>query len=706
MDLKLGQELLAYIFSNEGLLGQALEGYEERIGQTAMADQILHAYLEDKIALTEAGTGIGKSLAYLAVAMLWTAKRQERTVISTHTIALQHQLIEKDIPFLQKTLELDLEATLVKGMQNYLCLRKLEEAEEAADLFATDESRRDFDRLRGWAGNATSGCRSSLPFSVSSQSWERFGAHADDCSSASCPHFRSCFFFQARRKAEESQLLVVNHHLLLTDLVVKADEQRVQEKTILPSFQRLVIDEAHHLEEVAFEVFSNHTDWIALIKLINRFFLYRDDPEGRTRILEKALEKSGQATHVLTIDLPAQKQEILRKLERAFNLLKQFIDQHCLQYERRLRVKLDWRNEAIWSDSVVPAFKDAADLIMKWVISWQALCALGSSEESVIGEILMLASRLEDRAKFILLFFDLDMDWKKYVRWIEFEEDKTIRLIEVSLDLAEKMRTVLFSPLRTTVLCSATLCQGQDFSFVKQRLGIEKDEGVNEAAFNSPFDYKNRTRFVVPNDLPEPTAKEFVQKAIDAVAALVQASQGGALVLFTSTEMLREACCSLMQRKELAEYLFLRQGELGRNALFTRFNESPKAVLLGVDSFWEGVDIPGDALRLVIIVKLPFHALQDPLVEALQEQISLKGGNPFYDYSVPKAVMKFKQGFGRLMRRKEDRGIVVCLDKRIFTKNYGKRFLKTLPNCEKVFLPMQELETMVSRFFGSDVKHI
>lgn len=699
MDVKLGLELLAYIFSKEGLLGQALEEYEERAGQIGMASQVLSAYLEDKVALTEAGTGIGKSLAYLATALLWAAKRQERTVISTYTIALQHQLIEKDIPFLQKALELHLDVVLVKGMQNYLCLRKLEEAEETLDLFTNNENRREFDRLRIWSEETASGCKSSLPFHVSYQSWEVFSAKADDCSSSKCPHFRSCFFFKARRKAEEAQLLVVNHHLLLNDLKVKADEQRAQEKTILPSFERLVIDEAHHLEEVAFEVFSNHTDWIALIKLINRFFVYRDDPEGKIRVLEKALEKSGQATHVLTIDLPAQKNEILRKLERAFNLLKQFLEKHTLPYEKRLRVRIDWEKEESWGESVVPAFKEAADLIMKWVVSWQNLCAQDSSEESVISEIRMLASRLEDHVKFLYRFFDLAMDWKGYVRWIELEEEKTIHLIEAAIDVAEKMRTILFSPLRTTALCSATLCQGQDFSFVKQRLGLVDEGSVSEATFLSPFDYENRTQFVVPSDLPEPTAKDFTSKAIEAIAKLIQASRGGALVLFTATEMLRETYSSLMGKRELNDYTFLRQGELGRSALFERFNETEKAVLLGVDSFWEGVDIPGDALRLVILVKLPFHALQDPLVEALQEQISLKGGNPFYDYSVPKAVMKFKQGFGRLMRRKEDRGMVVCLDKRLFTKNYGKRFLKALPNCQKLFLPMQELETIVSEFF-------
>ncbi len=677
-------ELLAYIFSKEGLLGQAFEEYEEREGQIAMASQVFEAYQEDMIALTEAGTGIGKSLAYLATAMLWAAKRKERTVISTYTIALQHQLIEKDIPLLQKALELDLEAVLVKGMQNYLCLRKLDEAEELFSLFSEDESRKEYDRLRIWSDESSTGCKSSLPFNVQSSTWDRYNADPDDCSSSRCPRYRDCFFFQARRKAEEAQLIVVNHHLLLHDLEVKALEGGSREKTILPPFERLIVDEAHHLEEVGFDVFSQHVDWIGLIKLMNRFLSYREDPEGRMRILQKVLN-----VDTALLNFNGEKLEILRKLERAFFLLRNFIAAQEKK-EKRLRMQREWQTTHVWAEEIVPAFIEAVELIEKWTVRWQNLCAQASGEETVTGEILTLASRLEEQTKFLRRFFDLEADWKDQVRWIEIEEERNLHLVEATIDLAEKMRTVLFAPLRTTALCSATLCQGKDFSFVKRRLGLEK-ETVSEAVAHSPFDYENRTFFAVANDIPEPTARDFTEKAIQAIARLVLASQGGALVLFTANEMLKEAYGSLIRNEELEDFSILRQGELGRSALLGRFTEENRAVLLGVDSFWEGVDVPGDALRLVIIVKLPFHALQDPLIEALQEEILAKGGNPFFDYSVPRAVMKFKQGFGRLMRRKEDRGAVVCLDKRIFTKGYGKKFLDALPNTQKLFLPLEKI---------------
>jgi ATP-dependent DNA helicase DinG len=697
VDSEFDKELISYIFSKEGLLGQALEEYEERSGQIAMATQIWEAYFQEKIALIEAGTGIGKSLAYLAIAMLWASKRQERTVISTYTIALQHQLIEKDIPFLRKALELDLEAVLVKGMQNYLCLRKLEEAEESLDLFANEVSRREFDRLQVWSQEASSGCRSSLPFHVSSQSWEQFAAHPDECSSANCPHFRSCFFFKARRKAEDAQIIVVNHHLLLNDLQMKADEHRSGDKTILPSYERLVIDEAHHLEEVGFTVFSKQMNWIGLIKLINRFFAYRNDPEGRIRILEKFFEKTNRKASLFTIDLPAQKQEILRKLEKAFIGLKTFFEKRASPLEKRLRFQNDWQKEEEWIESIALRFREVADLIMKWVVNWQTLCGQDCPEEDAIEEINLLAVRLEEQATFLTRFFDPDADWSGHVRWIEWEEDKNVHLIAVLLDMAKRIKSIVFSPLRTAALCSATLCQGQDFSFVKRQLGLEEEEDISEAAWISPFDYEGRTRFAVPNDLPEPTLKEFTYRAIDAIARLLQASQGGALVLFTSIEMLREAHAHLITKRETKDFVFLRQGELGRAALIDRFTNASNAVLLGVDSFWEGVDIPNGALRLVIIVKLPFHALQDPLIEALQEQITANGGSAFYDYSIPRAVMKFKQGFGRLMRRKEDRGVIVCLDKRLFTKGYGKRFLKTLPNSPRLFAPLEEIEAVIAK---------
>ncbi len=699
MDAKLGEELLNFIFSKEGLLGQANPDYEERSGQKAMAEQVFKAYLDDEIALTEAGTGIGKSLAYLASAMLWASRKGERTVISTYTIALQHQLIEKEIPFLQSALDLDISAVLVKGMQNYLCLRKLEEAEERFDLFSEDEKRKEYDRLKIWSEETSSGCRTSLPFYISGQSWDRFSADGDSCTGSRCPHFRDCHFFKARRQAEDAQLLIVNHYLLLTDLNDKAEGGKARERTILPSYKRLILDEAHHLEEVALDVFSERCDWIGIIRLINRFLMHREDPEGRIQLLEKALKKSGQSTHALLIDLPAQRIEILRKLERSFLLLKTFLEQQQQKRsETRCRMQPSWAQSTFWNEEVVPAFFEVSDLILKWITSWQNLCANAREEETVFTEVLNLAARLQKQAEFLRHFFSMEEAFDKRVRWIEKEEEKSIHLIEVELDIAEKMESIIFSPMQSSALCSATLCGSRDFSFVRKRLGLQEREKISEAVHSSPFDFANRTLFMTVDDLPEPTAIDFTKHATNAIEELLKASGGGAFVLFTSNEMLRETYNALSLRDELRDFTLLRQGELGRHALIERFQETPRAVLFGVDSYWEGVDVPGDALRLVIIAKLPFHALQDPLAEALQEEIRAEGGNPFNDYTLPKAVVKFKQGFGRLMRHKQDRGIVVCLDKRIVTKNYGKRFLDALPQCPKRNAPTKEVAQDIENF--------
>jgi len=698
VDVKLGQELLDYIFSKEGLIGQFNQAYEERSGQRAMAQQVLSAYLQNGIALTEAGTGIGKSLAYLASAMLWAARQGERTVISTYTIALQHQLIEKEIPFLQEALDLNLSAVLVKGMQNYLCLRKINEEEEGGDFFVQEDKRKEFDRLRVWSEQSSTGCRMSLPFSVSGLIWDRIAVDPDSCTGSRCAHFRDCFFFKARREAEDAQLLIVNHYLLLTDLADKAQEGKTKERTILPSYKRLIIDEAHHLEEVALDVFSERCDWIGLIKLINQFFMHREDPKGRIQLLEKSLNKTGQSTQALLIDLPAQSRDILRKLERAFFLLKQFLVQQMRKGETKKRMQESWKDAASWKEEIVPAFNDCVDLIVKWVVSWQHLCAK-AQEDPVFAEILHLAERLHGQADFLRRFFCMEKEKDKRVRWIEKEEETNIYLVEVELDVAEKIQTMMFSPMHSSVLCSATLSQGGDFSFMRKRLGIKASEDISEAVHASPFDFANRTLFTVVNDLPDPSAPDFVGQAASSIVGLLKASHGGAFILFTSNEMLREMYSILTSHPELQEFVLFRQGELGRKALLHRFRETPKAVLLGVDSFWEGVDVPGDALRLIIIVKLPFHALQDPLSEALQEEIRARGGNPFYDYTLPKAVVKFKQGFGRLMRHREDRGVVVCLDKRLFTKSYGKRFLEALPLCPKQYSSTEESIRSVQQFF-------
>jgi ATP-dependent DNA helicase DinG len=626
-------DLLAYVFSNDGLIAQSLEDYEEREGQKAMAEQVLNAYQNDLIALTEAGTGIGKSLAYLAAAMLWAAKRKERTVISTHTITLQHQLLEKDIPFLTNALEIELKTVLVKGMQNYLCLRKLEDAEVEVD--------RDYNALKIWSETTKTGCRTTLPFSLNSSSWDRYAADAMSCTASRCPNFRNCFFFKARREAEEAQILIVNHYLLLTHI------NGNEEKGILPEFHRLIIDEAHRLEDAAIDVFSQQCDWIGLIKLINSF----------------------------PIEIEGQKTEILRKLEKAFFLLRDTIRD----------TKTAWQEE--WCERLKTPFHEAAEEMVKWCVMCENHCK-NNEEDPLVS---LLAERLQEHAKFLRSFFEHK---GSCVRWIEKEEN-TIHLIEAPLDVPEMLKEKLFGNMRTAALCSATLCQGKDFSFLKKQLGLGNENEITEAVFHSPFDYQNRVFFAVASDLPEPSSKEFAASALGAIEQLIRASNGGALVLFTATEMLHEVYNSLCNRSGLREFTFLRQGDLGRTTLLQRFVETDKAVLLGVDSFWEGLDIAGSSLRLVIIVKLPFHPLGDPLIEAMQTAIEENGGNPFYEYSVPKAVMKFKQAFGRLMRKKEDSGAVVCLDKRIYTKGYGKKFLEVLPSCPKIFTTIQEIKERI-----------
>ncbi|MBI3236500.1 MAG: ATP-dependent DNA helicase DinG [Chlamydiales bacterium] len=633
------------------------------------------------------------------------------SVISTHTISLQQQLLSKDIPFLIRMLGVDIKAVLVKGMSNYLCLRKLEEAREELLLLPTQESIQ-IEKIQSWSESTQEGFRSGIPFSLFPQTWDKVSCKADDCTHNRCPFYKKCFFFKARKEAEEAQILIVNHHLLMADTHARIRQEGVLEKSVLPRFSRLIIDEAHHLEQVALDTFANTICRAGTLALLGSLF-----SEPGFAIPSKipfALEKP-TFKHALDVEIPALKRDALSFAEKAFGAIFYFLEKGIWDVkkgakEQKLRITDPICALPSWKEEVESPCSSLLEILNRLS---QALSSIDKeldafketkSEEDAADyqlEVRSFLHKLEEKIQDLHLFLS-DEKKEKRVKWIEISS-LNITLVSASLDVADLLQEHLFSKVSTTVLCSATLTTAGHFSYIKQRLGIDrrKKEEVLEHLFESPFDYASRVLLAIPTDLPDPSDSQFSLKILEPLSQIILASKGDAFLLFTSYEMLQQVFAALSQDKRLSAYLLLKQGDLSRHLLLEKFKKTKGSVLFATNSFWEGVDVPGDALRCVVIVKLPFVVPSEPLYQACSEALQKMGKNPFYEYAIPQAITRFKQGFGRLMRHKKDGGAIICLDHRLTTKNYGKRFLESLPACKRSSGPFAEVLEEISRHYAS-----
>ncbi len=698
-------KLLELIFSQDGLLSRSLANFEERACQKEMAASILDAFEKDQIALIEAGTGTGKSLAYLVPAIIWALKHQEKTVIATHTIALQEQLLHKDIPFLLKTMDVEIKACLVKGMSNYLCLRKLHELQEQPLLFSFDETK-EVQAIEHWSEKTEDGSRSDIPFPVSSSVWEKVGAEAESCNHVQCPHYKRCFFFKARKEAAESQLLIVNHHLLLADIEKRRRNPGAQE-SILPPYDRLVIDEAHNLEEIALDSFARRFDRIAFLRLLGK--LHSDVHPERSRLfaLKKELSSLSIVRPVLLqkleTEIPALRRTCQAELEEALAQMTQLFED-----QSKCRITSAITENAFWKNNIVPGLLSLAKEVERLLLSLKGVIAdfdefkgtaLYEKSSAHLLEIQSIVLRLEQAAEFFTHFTQNETENEKRVRWYE-SNGGNIALVDAALDISQLLHEHLFSPLHTSILTSATMAAARSFQFIKSRLGLALLEAkLQETIYDSPFNYPDRSLFLVPTDLPLPSHAEFLRECVKTMSEIVEISRGSAFLLFTSYEMLQSCYRSLAATPLADRFPFLKQGDLPRHLLLEQFKKREGSVLFATDSFWEGVDVPGEALRCVVIAKLPFSVPSDPLYEAYAQSLEKEGLDPFFDYSVPQAVIKFKQGFGRLMRKNDDRGCVICLDSRIVKKNYGKQFLESLPSCPTFFGPKSDVFAEMRKFY-------
>ena len=691
-----------------GHLGQ----YEDRRSQRDMAAYIADGYNDGGIQLMEAGTGVGKSFAYLVPALAWARTNQERTVVSTNTINLQEQLVGKDLPLLREALSTGdyvPSFALLKGWRNYLCLSRLHQAVGAQRTLLEQDKLDELIALSEWAGHTADGTLSDLPVTPTPEVWDEISAEADLCPRLKCPHFDRCFLFRARRRAAEADVVVVNHHLLAADLSVRQVQDNWEDAAVLPPYKRLVLDEAHHLEEVAAGHLGVQVTSRSVRRLLSRF-------ERNNRGLAPTLSHELAARS----DPPSRESlEILRdRLYPALTDARRASDAmfHRL-YERlaespagQLRLAEDFAVDPIWDEGL--GFDLDATL--------SAFRALRESVE-IIADRLAQSDDTERRGQLLqelrgaLRRLDAISDGLNgtlrpagggpaTVRWMErTTRGQNVQLSVVPLDLAPLLRELLFDRLDTVVLTSATLAASGEFEFLESRLGLAgEDSPVTERQiFDSPFDYPSQCLFGVPTDLPDPRDDEIVHGAavVQIVSDLAYASDGGMFVLFTSHASLRRAAAELRMALG-SRWPLLVQGEAPRDVLLRRFRQAENAILLGTDSFWEGVDVPGRALRALVINKLPFKVPSEPLTAARLERLAEEGQDGFFHYLLPHAALKLKQGFGRLIRSRKDVGVVVLLDSRAVTRRYGPMLLGGLPRAERVVGTWAQVRTKCEDFFA------
>jgi ATP-dependent DNA helicase DinG len=713
----LSLEEIGRVFAPDGMMAH-LKGYEQRAEQLRMAFAVAEAFNGDGVTLVEAGTGTGKSLAYLVPSILWAVRNNQRVVISTNTINLQEQLIKKDLPFLARNSALEFKAALVKGRSNYACLRKLDQAEAEPALFPDDASA-ELTSIIEWSKVCQDGCRSDLSFVPRGSTWEEVCCEADQCSRSKCRHFNRCFFYRARRDSSAARILVVNHALLLSDIVLRK-ETGYDATAILPPFTRLIFDEGHHLEDVATSHLSLVISRGAILKQLHRLVPQKTNRAGLLAIVSTRLARElPDSMEALYTELSALLEtHLLPKTHDVAHVTEATMDWLALAVERetgvegrerKLRITPDVERRQFWQEcrQRVQALADAVGDYASALRTLVRRCGdLPEKLKEKLGDQLLDTGGIEGRLQSMadgLLFFIGDPEG--YCRWIETSSGQRgvqARLCAAPLDISGQVKETILDRLKTIVVTSATLTVGGDFNYLKKRtgFGLLPTERFSELRLTSPFDYAKQVFVAVPDDMPEPTAPGFREALQERILRAVTVSRGGAFILFTSYDLLNKVYSSLAPDLARLGLTALKQGDSGRHALLAHFRKDHNAVLFGTDSFWEGVDVKGEALRLVIISRLPFQVPTEPVQQARSEQIDALGGDSFREFSIPQAVIKFRQGFGRLIRSRDDRGAVLILDRRVTTKGYGKIFLRSLPETELIRGDSDEVFRRMEAFFG------
>lgn len=752
---------LANALGPDGALARLLGHYEYRPSQVQMLSAVADALNTGAIAAIEAPTGTGKSMAYLLPAVAWSLANNERVVISTETINLQEQLIEKDLPLLREALTSgpegranDFSAVLIKGRNNYLCRRKADYLDKNRDFAADGEKQEQIEAILAWVKMTNDGSRSDLAFQPDTDVWEKVMSEADNCLRTQCPFYQSCFYYNAKRRAARANVLVVNHHLLMADLAVRAETENYTESAVLPPFQRIVLDEAHHLEDVATQYFGSRVSRIGLTMGLRRLahprtgeglLHYLANQVHRDAYLFPPEEKKKWATR-LTMDLvfavrdmEARLDEAAERTGYALALLGEEKPGRTAEGggggepELRRRVTREMSQTSLWDREI------RGPLLGLLQAGRTLLQELGELHTEIIGALteetpealtpvmeLRAANRKLERQLSQLARFLEEPDDR--CRWIEFREGRggrppSVAYCAAPLNVADDLRENVLRKYRTVVMTSATLAVGGKFDYFLRRIGAEDgallglmgagaaepdagDAGTRERPLrtlllDSPFDFERQVYVGVPVDLPAPNEPGFEAALARFLERSLTITEGRAFVLFTAYGMLGRLYDRVAPGLSEQGIACLRQGTQGRTQLTEAFRQDIGSVLFATSSFWEGVDVPGEALSCVVLTRLPFGVPDEPLMEARVEAMKQRGEDWFRELIVPQAVIRFRQGFGRLIRRRGDRGAVLICDNRVARMGYGQTFLKSLPTGKVHVAPAEAVMGALGAFFSA-----
>ncbi len=693
------RETAASYISSGGALDKISDAFEERPVQIELLKCITDAFNNNLLGVYEAGTGVGKSYAYLIPSVLWAVKNKERVIISTGTINLQQQLCEKDIPAVEKILGKKIKFVLMKGRQNYICKRRLMEAASVLDLFEDDTE--EIKRISDWAEESSTGSKSDISFMPSENAWTRVNSESDACMGKRCPFFNECFVMKVRKQAADAAIIVVNHHLLFADIESRMNGSGYDDAAVLPPYRRIIFDEAHGIESAATSFFSESVNRFKINKLL--FQMYRK-------------RKGSESGHLCSIAVFSKNEE---KIEEAYSLISK-IKSDFVNLEIAAKDLLAKESTMRLCDSTARSFGPFLVSASELAVSLGNFTNLvhlileGVSDEDKsvpsYWESKIILGRLEN---YVILIKNFSMwdEKRQNVYWIQKkrlppdllkagEDLDYVTLTETPLDISSLMNSGVYEQMSSVVCTSATLRTGRDFRFWCGRTGMlyAEQSRVDCKDFLSPFPYEKNMFFVIPSDAPLPDRPEFQQWIEMAIPRLIRAAEGRTLVLFTSYESLKSAYKSATGYLKGFGGLLMKQGDDDNAKLLEKFKNDNESVLFATDSFWQGIDIPGESLSQVIIVKLPFTVPNDPVFTARSEAIEKRGGNSFMELSVPEAVIKFRQGIGRLIRRSDDKGVVTVLDRRIYEKRYGINFTLSMPDCKKCYEPLDEICKKINGF--------
>ncbi len=683
-----------------------LEGrFEEREAQTVMMGEVFDAIASGRHLLIEAGTGTGKSLAYLIPALYYAVNTEQKVVVSTHTINLQEQLRERDIPLLKRIFPVPFRAAVLKGRNHYLCLRKFENKINLQDFENRKEERLYAAQMIVWLGMTESGDEEGINLGRQGKTfWQSVASDAESCMNRACPWFRKCFYHRARHQAQIADLIITNHSMLFTDVIA--------EHRLLPAYDYLIVDEAHHFEEVAEQHLGTHIHYHDVARTL--IALRKDAMSGLLPHLSRHIKESGltsaeewsgvideQAERL--VELKQQWDELAGALYEILETQGGAMDGGVMTLRLKPPLTEKWQPIYIMEENFYTLSGDIIRQLNKMMNAVREDANEDSELESQLTDLNGALSELA--AQRDALRYVLHTEDEEIVRWLEASSTyrvKSIQLTALPVDVSPLLQQYFFDAKESVVMTSATLTVDRSFEYVIRQLGLvsyESADRLKALSLPSPFDYRKQALVCIPRDFPKLGSaageEEFVDKLSQSLAEIAISTGGRMLALFTSYRMLKEVYERLKDELKAkgSDIEVLGQGMEGgtRNKLTRRFVQNPASVLLGTSSFWEGVDIPGDTLSCLAIVRLPFKPPNHPVVEAKCEKLREQNENPFMKYSVPQAVIRFKQGFGRLVRTAGDRGIAVVYDTRIIETKYGKNFLYSLPGPKIEHMPTEQL---------------